>query len=201
MNRLPSPIPASNPLLPSPRSANLNPASLADPLRQFITDPDRAWLAVRDERITAARLFERYVFLLAAIPPVSGTIGFSAFGHASLPEAVCYGLAAYVLNLIFLYGATYMAFLISPMFDGKLGLDESAKLVVYSFMPFFIAGFFFICPPVSFLALAGLYGLVLFYKGVPVVTGIPPRKQLTYFALNIVSWLVFAEIMRMSIFR
>lgn len=188
------------PALPSPKRAQLNPAALRKPLVSLVTNPDGTWLAIRDESVSAVALFERYIFLLAAIPAVSGTFGFTAFGYVSIPAGIGYGIVGYILCLAFLYGATYLAHLVAPMFDGSLSLDNSAKLIVYSFMPFFVSGLFLACPPLSFLSLAGLYAIILFFRGVPVLSGVPLPKQFTFFTLNAVCWILYAELMRWSLF-
>ena len=188
-------------ICPSPRRVNMRPGALAAPLKLLLIHPDQAWREIRKEQLSATAIFEKYVFLLAAIGPVSGGIGFTASGRMTAPHALGYAAAAYGLILLFFFGATYFCHLLAPAFGGKLSLDNSAKLVVYSFMPFFVFLAFFLFPPICFLSLCGVYGIFLFYRGVPLLSTIPLARQLLYFTINAVTWIYFVEMMRCSVFR
>ena len=197
----PAKLPALLPQIrPSIARANLNPLELRGPMAALVSRSDSAWLKIRDEPLSATVIFERYVFLLAAIGPLSGAIGFTVTGRLSVIEGLFYGLSGYGLILLFFFGATYLAHHLAPVFGGELSLDRAAKLIVYSFMPFFISLGFFLFPPICFLSLVGTYGIVLFCRGIPVLSSVPYGKQTFYFVVNAVAWIFFVEMMRCSVF-
>ena len=194
-------LPALAPQIrPALKQINLNPTKLHHPLTALLSRSDAAWLRLRDEPISATVLFERYVFLLAAIGPLCGTIGYTFTGQLPPATALFYGLCGYGLILLFFFGATYFAHLLAPLFGGHLTLDNAAKLIVYSFMPFFVFLAFFLFPPICFLSLIGVYGIVLFYRGIPILSNIPASKQILFFTINATAWIFFVEMMRCSVF-
>ena len=194
-------LPALAPQIrPALSRINLNPTELRHPLVALFTHSETAWLRIRDEPLSATTIFERYVFLLAAIGPLCGTVGFTLTGALAPATALFYGFSSYGLILLFFFGATYLAHLLAPVFGGRLTLDSAAKLIVYSFMPFFVSLAFFLFPPICFLSLIGVYGIVLFFRGVPILSGIPASKQILFLTINAVAWLFFVEMMRCSVF-
>ena len=188
-------------ICPSPREINLNPAVFARPLLLLALRPREAWLIIRDEPLTATQIFERYVFLLAAIGPISGSVGFYMTGRLTGSEALATAASSYALVLMFFFGAVYLAHLAAPAFAGSLSLDRAAKLIVYSFMPFFVFLAFFLIPPLCFLSLIGVYGIVLFFRGIPIMSTIPGSRQLLFIMVNAVTWIFFVEMVRCSIYR
>ena len=134
------------------------------------------------------------MFYLAAIPAVAGYIGYVVFGSASPLYGIAVAVSGYIICISLTYGATYLAERTVRMFDGQMTLDESAKLVVYSFMPVYLCGIFLALPPLRPFMVAGVWGLFLFWKGLPTMTHIPKRKQLTYFSINVVSWMVYVDL-------
>lgn len=170
-------------------------------MHQLAFRPRDAWLMIRDEPMTATQIFERYVFLLAAIGPLSGALGFFLTGRITGSEAIASALSSYALVLMFFFGAVYLSHLAAPAFGGNLTLDHAAKLIVYSFMPFFVFLAFFLIPPLCFLSLIGVYGIVLFFRGVPILSTIPSDRQLLFIMVNAVAWIFFVEMVRCSIYR
>ncbi len=195
---LPSLVPQ---ICPSPLKINVNPVALMKPLSQMVFSPNTAWLTIRNEPLTATQIFEKYVFILSAIGPICGAIGYVQSDRLTFEEGLYLGFSAYGLILLFFFGATYLCHLLSPVFGGNLSMDYSAKLVVYSFMPFFVFLAFFLFPPISFLSLIGAYGIVLFYRGIPILSAVPYYNQLIYFTINSVVWIFFVEMIRCAVFR
>ena len=167
--------------------------ALTTPLLQMMKSPSYCWTSFGRDQRNIKRLFEDIVFVLAAIPAVCGTIGFGFFGGTSLPRAIALGIVAYLATICFLYAASHLACRTAWLFGEQMSLDTAGKLIVYSFMPAMIAAMFFIHPDCAFLALSGISSLYLFYHGVCQLTGLSTARMLTYYAVNIVSWIVVAD--------
>ena len=187
-------------ICPSPKQIQFQPHALLAPMSLFFLSPRRAWKFVQAEKLTATQIFEKYVFLLAGIGPLAGALGYSLSGRLSPSHAIGFSLAAYGLNILFFFGATYFSYLLAPAFGGKMSIDDSAKLIVFSFMPFFLFLAFFLFPPISFLSLIGVYGIILFYRGIPVMSRLPQSQIMLFFILNAVVWIFFVEMMRCAVF-
>ena len=167
-----------------------DPEKIIVPAKSILRDPQNCWVAFSRDRRTIKRIFEDTVFMLAAIPAVCGFIGEGIFGRMAVLNALALAVAGYALSIGFLYGAAHAAHRTAWLFNGTMSLDAAAKLIVYSFMPFFLAGIFLIHPQTAFLAVCGVYGLYLFYHGVRALSGVSSSRLLTYYALNVVGWVV-----------
>ena len=180
--------------LPSPQNARLYiaPKDIFSLITEFVHAPDLAWKRVLANSEKWPALFERYVFFLAAVPVVSRFFGQVLFAGAPIINSLMFAIIGYLCSLGFLFAATFIAHRSVAIFDGKLSMDDAAKLVVYSFVPFFVSGIFFLLPPLSILTVVGFYSFYLFYTGIQSVAGIPKQKLMAYFMMNVVSWMVIS---------
>lgn len=186
--------------IPSPKKAQFYPNALIEPIKQFVRSPDAAWESIARTPMSHVQLFERYAFLIAIVPAVSLSLGLVMSGKVTLAAGLIRIALAYLVALGLLYGATYGALLLAPLFGGKISPDNAAKLVVYSMIPLYILSVFLLVPALKMLAIAGVSGLFLFYRGIPIMTGMSSERQLTYFGANIVCWMVGLEIIRNVLF-
>ena len=168
-------------------------ADVIDPLKMLAINPDSAWIALRANPLTCQKLFEKYVVYLAAVPALSGYIGFCLVGNGNMVRGLGLAVLSYFFCLVFMYGATHWAKQSARLFQGRMTLDESAKLVVYSFMPFFLCSIFMAFPPLRTGCLLGICSLYLFFRGLPEMTGMPQGKQYTYCLVNIIAWILFVD--------
>ena len=180
--------------LPSVQKARLYvpPKDILSLITEFVHAPDLAWKRVLASSEQWHSLFEKYVFFLAAIPVISRFFGQVLFAGAPIFNSLMYAIIGYLCSIGFLFAATFIAHRSVSIFDGKLSMDAAAKLVVYSFVPFFVSGVFFLLPPLSILSVVGFYSFYLFYTGIQCVAGIPKQKLMAYFMMNVVSWMVIS---------
>lgn len=176
------------------------PGRLLDPILTILKNPRTCWQVFRSNGKSFQSVFEDYVFVLAAIPSICGFIGNGLLGHTGIIRALLLAITCYLLSVAFLYGAAYLAHKTAQMFDGAVSLDQSGKLVVYSMMPFFFAGSFLMIPPLALLSLLGAASIYLFVTGIEVMTDIAKEKRLTYGMINVVAWLVGADLLLSNIF-
>jgi hypothetical protein len=89
---------------------------------------------------------------------------------------------------------------LAPTFGGRRNLNEALKLVAYSATPGFVAGVLSIFPPLAMLeVLAGLWGLYLFYVGVPVVMRTTKDKALPYTAVTVICSFVIGLVLSITV--
>lgn len=186
----------SLPGLPNPAriKPRMQPAALAAPLRAMSRGPQEAWHEFTAAGQNTQGLFENYVFFLAALPPAAAFIGQAIFGNADVFSTLVYALLGYVLSICYVYAFSILASKTATMFEGNMSVDNAAKLIVYSFMPFFIAGIFFVHPSVSMFSLIGAYGFALLYFGIKALSGVPAQKVGTYYMVNVVAWIVAIDL-------
>ena len=86
----------------------------------------------------------------------------------------------FVLSIIGVYVVSYIVNGLSVNFGGEKNELDAFKLTVYCFIPVMVLGAFSLIPALSGLYILGLYGIYLFYIGVPVLMNIPEDKALTF---------------------
>jgi hypothetical protein len=148
--------------------------------------PDEEWTVIAREPGHPSYLFREYVALLAAIPAICGFVGTLFVGAApgalrgSLLTALLAAAFSYVLTFVVVYVLAVVVDLLAPKFGGRKDFTNALKLTVYSHTPAWLAGFFLMIPGLRFLALLGLYGVYLFWRGLPPLMRSPPAKTLPY---------------------
>ena len=81
---------------------------------------------------------------------------------------------------------------LASSFGSESNLTNAFKAVAFSMTPTWIAGVLYIIPPFSILVLlAVLYGIYLFYLGLPLLMNTPKEKGLLYVIVVIVITIIF----------
>ncbi len=176
----------------------------------IVLAPAAEWRAIEPESGDTAYLFVNYVAILAAIPPVCEFLrrilfgwrgprfGFHHVHHGffgALFGAVLHWLAAFVI----VYAMAIIIDGLAPTFSGQKNQQNAMKLAVYSMTPAWLAGVFALIPGLGFLRLlALLYGVYLFWLGLPILMKPPPDRTGPYalaaIVCGIVLWVVVGAI-------
>ena len=163
----------------------------------ILTKPKEEWPVIAAETTDVSTLYQSYIAILAAIPPIASFIGLSIIG-VSLPlypsvGTFRYGLAQglamavvqYVMGLVGVYVAAVVIDKLAPTFQSESNTIQALKLVAYSSTATWLAGVLNIIPALGVLAmLAGLYGIYLFYLGVSPLMKTPTDKVIPYMVVS-----------------
>lgn len=171
----------------------LSPEKVWEPMSVIIRNPTSAWKELRSRRKSFQKLYGETVFFLAAIPALSGLIGYGIFSDMALSAVALVAALGYVFSLLFVYAACWLAHGLAKLCRGETSLDHAANLVIYSLMPFFFTGLFLLHPQLAPFVLCGTYSVFLFHRGVEEMTVIPQEKQLLFSGANVVLWLLFVD--------
>jgi len=183
--------------------------SLIDRVKNITLRPNAEWPVIAGEPSSVGGLYTGYVAPLAAINPIAVFIGLSIVG-VSIPFVGTYrtpffsGLSQAVVSFaLVLVGVLLMAAIVNalaPTFGGRRNLNAAFKLVAYSATPGFVAGVLSIFPPLATLeVLAALWGLYLFYAGVPVVMQTTRDKALPYTVVSMVCSFVLGLVLMFTV--
>jgi hypothetical protein len=153
--------------------------------------PVREWNDIEKEPGSATMLFFRYVIPMAMIPAVASFIGYGLVGANGIHFRVSglfWGSAMaidnFVTSVAVYWFGTWIVNALAFFFGVGAGpgraLGRSAQLVAYSYTPAWIAGIFYIFPSLQELVVLGLYGVYLFYIGIPVLKPTPDDQRITY---------------------
>lgn len=145
----------------------------------ILTTPHTEWAAIASERDTVAELYIHYVLPLAAIGPIALVARFFSVGWIVLAAL------QYVLHLAALYACARVIERLAPRFKSKGDTVQALKLVAYSATPAWIAAVLNLLPALSLLVtVAVLYGVYLYYLGLPPVMGTPPEQVVPYMVVS-----------------
>lgn len=178
-----------------------------DRAKNIILRPKQTWEEIKDESMGISEIFYSYVLILAAIPAISEFIGSSLIGYSfmgmhyrlGVMTALGYSIFSYIMTIIVVYVVAIIANALAPKFDSEKNLTNALKAVAFSMTPSWVAGLLYLIPPLSILViLASIYGLYLFYLGLPLLMNTPKDKSLIYFIVvlivTIVAYLVIGFI-------
>jgi hypothetical protein len=179
---------------------SLSPQAVTKPLASMIRSPEQIWSDLRRDERSFLQVYGEYFFVLSLIPALSGFIGYALVGNAPFGATAISALGGYFSCLLFVFLACVWAQASARLIGGGLSMDHSAKLVMYSLVPFFFTGFFLLHPVLAPFSLFGVYSAFLFFRGVETMTGIKSDKQVLYCVLNILMWIFFIERMLLILF-
>lgn len=157
--------------------------------KKIIISPSQTWAEIKHEQMSIAELYLSYAMILALIPAVSQFIGSALVGYSfsgfhfrlGIGTALAYSIVSYVMSLLGIYLVAFIANLLAPSFDSEQNLTNAVKAVTFSMTPSFIAGVLYLIPPLSILVIIpSLYGIYLFYLGLPLLMNTPKNKALVY---------------------
>lgn len=171
----------------------------------ILLKPKQTWPIIESEDTTIAGVYTSYVLILAAIPAAAEAIGFTFSGvsvvglRQGIPfeSTLVYGLVSYGISLASLYVVALIVAGLAPKFASQKNLINAFKLAAYSWTSSWVAGALLVIPQLSWLVtLASLYGLYLFYCGLPLLMNTPGDKVTPYFLVVIVVSMVALGFMR-----
>jgi hypothetical protein len=160
----------------------------------ILTKPKQEWPVIASEVTDVVTLYKEYIVLLAAVPAICSFIGMTVIGvpvpfFGTMRVGVASGLTSlivrYVLSLASVYAAAFIIEKLAPTFQSRGDTIQALKLVAYASTPAWVAGVLGLFPPLVALGiLAGLYGVYLFYLGLPHLMQTPPDKVIPYMIVS-----------------
>jgi lysylphosphatidylglycerol synthetase-like protein (DUF2156 family) len=151
----------------------------------IMIDPPAEWAKIDGEPGDVVALLTSYVAPLAAIPALSSFIGACLVGvvvpgvgtvRASILQGFLGAAFGFVTACATVLLLALVINLVAPVFASQRSFERAFKLVVYSYTPFWLTGIFLLAPGLRFLVILSLYGVYLFWKGLPRVMGTPRSK-------------------------
>ena len=165
--------------------------NLVERAQKILLQPQQEWYVIQQEPTQPAELYTGYIIPLAAIGPVASIIGYVIFGYGLVHIPIFMIIVSSVILYILTLGGVYVSALIvdalAPNFASQKNINQALKLVAYASTPGWIAGILNLVPFLGVLAIiAALYGIYLYYLGVPVMMRTPPDKAVPYIVITAV---------------
>jgi cellulose synthase/poly-beta-1,6-N-acetylglucosamine synthase-like glycosyltransferase len=166
-------------------------------VQNILLKPKSEWQVIEREAATPQSLFLGYACILAAIPAIASLIG-GLFPICVLGVCVSHNIlfvvlgavVSYIGTLVGTYAIGMIISMLAPSFGGQANLTQAMKVAVYSFTASWLAGVFAVWPPLSLLAILGLYSFYLMYLGLPELMKAPPQQALVYTIVAVVLGIV-----------
>jgi len=167
---------------------------LVDRIKNILLTPQAEWDRIAGEPADVNKLYMGYVLPLAALSAICTFVGMSIFGIMGIRIGIVPGaITAIIQVLMALVGVFVLAFVtnaLAPTFGSQQDMGQAHKLAAYSSTAGFLAGVFTLFPPLSILAIVGLYSLALLYIGLPRLMKTPEDKRIGYFAAILIVCIV-----------
>jgi hypothetical protein len=162
----------------------------------ILTKPKEEWPVIANESTDVVTLYKEYVAPLSAIPAICGFLGMTITGvtipymgniRTPIGSGVTELVVGYILSLLATYLAALVVDKLAPTFHSAGGIVPALKMVAFSSTAAWVAGVVRIIPVLGALVLlAALYGVYLFYLGLPFVMRTPPDKVIPYMIVSAV---------------
>ena len=156
----------------------------------MVLSPAAEWRRIEPESGDVFDLFGHYAAYLAAIPPVCALLRRGVFGwagprfhhvHGGLVSSLAGGLVRYLLTFVMLFAMAVVIDSLAPTFSARRSPRNALKLTVYAMTPVWLASVFTLIPGLGFVSLLGVvYGVYVFWLGLPVLMKSPPEKTGPY---------------------
>ena len=156
----------------------------------IVTRPAAEWAAIAAEPISSFEVLTGYAAPLAAIGAVALFIGQVLIGlsvpligivRASALTAIATGVLLFALSLLVVIALGLIVNLLAPRFGGERNGARAFKVAAYSHTPIWLAGIAYALPWIGFLwIIAGLYGLFIGMRGLPVMMRCPKERAPAY---------------------
>lgn len=174
---------------------------IQDRVIKILTTPKTEWPVIEAEPTDVAKLYTGYIAILAAIPAVATfigqtMIGMPIIGRYSMSYAFAGMIVGYCVTLLGVYLAAFIIDKLAPSFQSTPNFIQALKLVAYSSTAGWVAGVLYVIPLLGILVLlASLYGIYLFYLGLPVLMKTPQDKVIVYMIVSAVVVIVVSIVL------
>jgi hypothetical protein len=171
----------------------------------ILTKPKEEWPVIANESTDVVTLYKEYVAPLSAIPAICGFLGMTTIGvtvpsmgniRAPIGSAFTELVVGYILALLATYLAALVVNKLAPTFQSGGGIVPALKMVAFSSTAVWVTGIVRIVPALGALVLlAALYGIYLFYLGLPSVMKTPADKVIPYMIVSAVVIVVISVVL------
>lgn len=180
-------------------------ASLQTRVVNILKSPATEWPVIAAEPTDVGKLYREYIMILSAIPVIATFIGHSIIGvtmpfsgpyRRPMIDGISLIIVSYVMGLVGVYINAMVIEWLAPKFGSSGSRVDALKMVAYASTPMWVAGALNVLPLLGMLVLlATLYGIYLFYLGLPVVMKTPPDQVVGFMVVAAVVMIVVSLVM------
>jgi len=155
----------------------------------ILFNPAEEWKKIHDEECGVGKCYFTYVFIMAAIAPVSGYFGTTRFGweigareaiKLAPDSALIIAIAYYLVLLVGVFSMGLMIHWMAKTYDAGQDLSRSIRLAAYTATPLFLVGIIELLPILWLNFIIGLpalaYSVKLLYTGLPIMMEVDSER-------------------------
>ena len=159
----------------------------------LFTDPAREWEKIREHYKQSQSAGIAHVFVLAAIPAISGYVGTTQVGwrigvgepiRITGESAVSIAVIYYLALIVGVFTIGWVIHLLGKAYELEKPLPLCIALATYTATPLFLIGIMEVYPVLWLNMLLGLpalaYTVYLLYSGLPIMMEIPAERGFLY---------------------
>ena len=159
----------------------------------LFSNPTVEWEKIREQQKSSDRGGVGFVFILAAIPAISGYIGTTQVGwrigvgdpiRITGESAISIAIIYYLALIIGVFSIGWVIHLLGKAYEVEKPLPLCIALAAYTATPLFLIGIMQVYPVLWLNMLLGLpvlaYTVYLLYSGLPIMMEIPAERGFLY---------------------
>ena len=159
--------------------------------------PGWEWADIKEESPLNSRHFFSYALVFAAVSPGIRFLAGFLYGHYKRPfsgwswavvrRELLFCAAVYFFSLAVVMLWRRVISLLAPVFSSQRKTAESLVLVVFSLIPYWLGGMFYLIPQTGWIikVIVGFYGVYILYRGlIANLMETPRKKVLGYLVLS-----------------
>ena len=166
----------------------------------ILSKPAQEWPVIASETTDVASLYKQYVVPLSAVPVVCSFLGMTIMAipfvgtiRTPIASLISSLVSGFIFSLLGTYIAAFIIDKLAPNFQSSGGIVPALKMVAFSSTAPWIAGVLHLVPALGALSmLAALYGVYLFYLGLPFVMKTPADKVVPYMVASAIVIIVIS---------
>jgi len=177
---------------------------LTNRIKNILFKPRLEWEIIAAENKSTQSLIFGYVLPLALIGAVAALIGWTVFGVDAIfvkLKGIRWGIY-HAINIVLTFTITilivsYSIDMLAPYFKSEKNINQSAKLVCYSYTPVLLGTILSIFPSWTFIGyLFGLYGIYLWFLGLSPLKKTPEDKEVPYMVVSVILVIIVFVLVR-----
>ena len=154
-------------------------------IKNILITPNTEWLVIKNEEGTEGHLIKNFALPLILIMTVASLLGTILFTKFGIIYAFLSSLFTFLSSLLGMYISAIIINELGPSFNIEKNRASAFKLVIYSSTAFWVASAVAgLLPPLSFLAILGLYGIYLFWIGSGIIFPVEENKKAGYVIIS-----------------
>jgi len=159
----------------------------------LFTDPTSEWEKIREQQKSSEKRGVGFVFVLAAIPAISGYIGTTQVGwrigvgepiRITGESAISIAIIYYLALIVGVFSIGWVIHLLGKAYEVVKPPQLCIALAAYTATPLFLIGIMQVYPVLWLNMLLGLpvlaYTVYLLYSGLPIMMEIPAERGFLY---------------------